>query len=139
MSPMFTSETKLRVRYGETDQMGVVYHGNYPLYFEVARVEALRDVGLSYKQMEESGVLMPVVEVNMKFLNSARYDDLITIKTTLPEFPGVRIFFRYELFNEAGQKLCEASTLLVFIKSDTKRPVRCPDILLQRLKPYFEK
>lgn len=134
---MFTAETQLRVRYGETDQMGVVYHGNYPLYFEVARIDALRSVGMTYKELEESGIIMPVLEVNMKYLNPARYDDLLTIRTTINELPGVRIAFNYEIFNESGKKLTEGFTRLVFVNQASGKPVRCPDSLLNRLKPFF--
>ena len=122
-----------RVRYGETDQMGVVYHGNYAQYLEMGRVEWLRDLGISYKSMEESGILLPVISLQLKFIKSAVYDDLITVVTKLKKTPSVRIEFDYEIFNETGELLVEANTVLAFMNSRTKRPVKCPDYLLNKL------
>src|SRR5690606_31949451 len=107
-------EIKLRVRYGETDQMGVVYHGNYAQYFEIGRVEWLRKAGLSYKQMEADGVMLPVISLNVKFKKSARYDDLIKVKTRLVKMPSATIEFDYEIVNEAGEILTIGNTTLVF-------------------------
>ena len=135
---MFVSECQIRVRYAETDQMGYVYYGNYAQYFEVARVEALRQVGLSYKMFEDSGTMMPVLQLNCRYKKPAKYDDLLTIRTTIKEVPGTRIFFFYEVFNEAGTLLHEGETTLVFIDMKTNRPVSCPDMLLQKLLPFFE-
>ncbi|MBT8181368.1 MAG: acyl-CoA thioesterase [Eudoraea sp.] len=122
-----------RVRYGETDQMGVVYHGNYAQYLEMGRVEWLRDLGISYKSMEENGILLPVISLQLKFVKSAVYDDLITVVTKLKKTPAVRIEFDYEIYNEAGELLVEANTVLAFMNSRTKRPVKCPDYLLNKL------
>ncbi|WP_010517998.1 acyl-CoA thioesterase [Croceivirga radicis] len=122
-----------RVRYGETDQMGVVYHGNYATYLEVGRVEWLRDLGVSYKQMEENGVMLPVIDLQLKYKKSAKYDDLITIKTILKKKPGVRIEFDYEIYNEKNELLVEASTTLVFMDKEKMRPVKCPDYILEKL------
>jgi acyl-CoA thioester hydrolase len=122
-----------RVRYGETDQMGVVYHGNYAQYLEMGRVEWLRDLGISYKSMEENGILLPVISLELKFKKSAVYDDLITVVTKLRKTPSVRIEFDFEIYNEAGELLVEANTVLAFMNSKTKRPVKCPDYLLSKL------
>src|SRR3954464_3813730 len=100
---MYISETQIRVRYGETDQMRYVYYGNYALYYEVARVESLRQLGLTYRELEETGVMLPVIENKSKYLAVAKYDDLLTIVTTLREKPGVKIKFEYEIFNESGK------------------------------------
>lgn len=136
---MFVSECQIRVRYAETDQMGYVYYGNYAQYFEVARVEALRQVGLSYKMFEDNGTMMPVLQLNCRYKKPAKYDDLLTIRTTIKETPTTRIFFFYEVFNEAGILLHEGETTLVFIDMKTNRPVSCPDMLLQKLLPFFAK
>ncbi|OYU96287.1 MAG: thioesterase [Bacteroidetes bacterium B1(2017)] len=134
---MFVSETKLRVRYAETDQMGYVYYGNYATYYEVARVEALRDVDLSYKLFEDTGIMMPVLSLSCNYVKPAKYDDLLTIKTFIKEMPGVRIHFYYEVFNEAGVLLNRGETTLVCIDMKTQRPCGSPAILIEKLKPYF--
>ncbi|MDR0384837.1 MAG: acyl-CoA thioesterase [Prevotellaceae bacterium] len=135
---MYLFETKIRVRYGETDQMGYVYHGNYPLYYEVARTEMLRSVGLTYKKMEEDGILMPVRSLNIKYIEAARYDDLLTIRVILKEPPAARIHFFCEVYNEQGTLLNEGETVLVFVNSVTRRPCRAPEILTGELKKYFK-
>jgi acyl-CoA thioester hydrolase len=134
---MFTAETQIRVRYAETDQMGYVYYGNYAMYFEVARVEAMRSSGFSYKGMEDEGVMMPVLESNIRYLKPGKYDELLTIKTRIPALPGVRIRFEYEVFNEANELITEGWTTLTFLKKDSHRPTRPPHNLLALLKPYF--
>jgi acyl-CoA thioester hydrolase len=135
---MYIHEIQLRVRYAETDKMGVVYHGNYAQYFEVARVEMLRSVGVSYSSMEDSGIMLPVVNLNIDFRKPALYDELLRVKTTLKDLPGVRIHFDYELFNQKDELLANASTDLVFVDMENKRPKRCPDYLLEKLETYFE-
>ncbi|PIB23682.1 thioesterase [Maribacter sp. 4U21] len=123
-----------RVRYGETDQMGVVYHGNYAQYLEMGRVEWLRKLGISYKEMEENGIMLPVINLNIKYLKSAYYDDLIFVKTTLKKTPSVRIEFDYIIINEKEEVLVEANTVLVFMNVSKKRPIKCPDFILDRLE-----
>ncbi len=125
--------TKIRVRYGETDQMGVVYHGNYAQYLEVSRVEWLRSIGISYKKMEEEGVMLPVVNLNINFKKPALYDEVITIKTTMRETPTVKIIIDQELYNEKEQLISNSSITLVFVDMKTKRPINCPDYLLNKL------
>ena len=124
-----------RIRYAETDQMGVVYHGNYPQFLEIGRVEWLRAFGISYKSMEENGVMLPVISLQIKFKKSAIYDDLITVVTRLVKTPSVRIEFDYEIYNEAGDILVEANTVLAFMDMKTKRPVKCPEYLLEKISP----
>ncbi|SIT06157.1 acyl-CoA thioesterase [Belliella pelovolcani] len=135
---MFQAETQVRVRYAETDQMGYVYYGNYAMYFEVGRVEALRSVGFSYKRMEADGIMMPVLEQQTKYLKPGKYDELLTIKVKIPEMPGIRITFEYEVLNEASELITTGKTTLTFLKTDTHRPSRPPQYLLEILKPYFE-
>ncbi len=135
---MYKSETSIRVRYGETDQMGYVYYGHYAMYYEVARVESLRQLGLTYKEIEAAGIIMPVLENKSKFLAPARYDELLKIVTTLKEKPGVRIKFDYEIFNAANELIHIGETLLVFVDSRTNRPCRPPHVMLQVLEPYFK-
>jgi len=135
---MFTAETQVRVRYGETDQMGYLYYGNYALYYEVGRAEAIRQLGFTYRELEEMGVMMPVAELQSRYFRPALYDDLITIKTTLEELPtGTKIQFHSELYNEAGVLLNKGVTTLVFYGAAEKKTVRIPDVLRDRLLPYF--
>ena len=131
---MKIDEIQIRVRYGETDQMGVVYHGNYALYLEMGRVEWLRKLGISYKWMEENGIMLPVVSLNINYKKSAGYDDVINVKTQLKKEPTVKIEFDYEITNESGEILTTASTTLVFIDMKTNRPIKAPDYILKLLK-----
>lgn len=125
------NKISFRIRYSETDQMGVVYHGNYAQYLEMGRVEWLRSFGISYKSMEENGIMLPVISLKLDFKKPAVYDDLITVATKLRKRPSVRIEFDYEIYNEAGELLVLADTVLVFMNMATKRPVMCPDYLLR--------
>jgi acyl-CoA thioester hydrolase len=133
---MNTNETQIRVRYGETDQMGVVYHANYASYFEVGRTEWLRQFGITYKSMEESGVMLPVVSLTLNYKNSARYDDLIKVKTTLKKLPLASIEFEYELTNQKNELVATGNTVLAFIDMERNRPTRCPKYLLDKLQNY---
>jgi acyl-CoA thioester hydrolase len=123
-----------RVRYGETDQMGVVYHGNYAQYLEMGRVEWLRSLGFSYKQMEKEGIMLPVISLQLDFKKSATYDELITVYTTLRKSPMVRIEFDYEIRNEENELLVTANTILAFINMRTRRPTKCPQGILDNLQ-----
>jgi len=131
------TETKVRVRYGETDQMGVVYHGNYAQYFEVARIEWLEALGFSYKKMELEGVMLPVISLHTEFKGSAKFDDVLTIKTSLKNTPNVKIEFDYQLYNEQGVLLTTGSTVLAFISAKTRRIIRCPEAMLKSIENYF--
>jgi len=135
---MFESETKIRVRYGETDQMGYVYYGNYAEFYEVARVEMLRKLGMTYKWMESSGIMMPVLELKCKYIKPAYYDDEITIKVIVKELPKTRIIFNYELYNEQGELINLGETTLVFVNIETKRPTVGPEEFMNKLKVFYE-
>lgn len=130
---MLTNEISFRIRYAETDQMGVVYHGNYAQYLEMARVEWLRDLGISYRDMEENGIMLPVVSLSISYMKPALYDDLVTVKVTLKKTPSVRIEFDYEMTNERDELLAKANTVLAFMDKEKKRPIRCPDYILKKL------
>ena len=125
-----SDEIQIRVRYGETDQMGVVYHGNYALYLEMGRIEWLGKLGVSYKKMEENGIMLPVVSMSLNFKKSACYDDLINVKTQLKNQPTAKIEFDYEITSENGQILALANVVLAFIDMKTNRPVRAPQYIL---------
>ncbi|WP_269227310.1 acyl-CoA thioesterase [Flavobacterium eburneipallidum] len=126
-------QTQIRVRYSETDQMGVVYHGNYAPYFEIGRVEWLRNKGISYKSMEENGIMLPVVSLTMNYKKSARYDELLTLKTILKKQTTVKIEFEYELYNEGGELLTTGSSILVFVDIKTGRPIAPPQYISEVL------
>ena len=123
-----------RVRYAETDQMGVVYHGNYAQYFEMGRVEWLRNMGVSYKWMEDNGVMLPVVSLSMDYKKPARYDDVLTVKTIFKSQTSVKIEFDYEIYNEKGELLTIGYSMLVFVNMKTGRPTLPPDYVLDRLR-----
>lgn len=134
---MMVTETKIRVRYGETDQMGVVYHGNYALYFEESRTEALRQIDITYKSLEEEGVMMPVVSLSTEFKRPAKYDDLLTIRATMRNLPTARIVLEYEVLNETNMLLATGSSTLVFVDMKTNRPTRCPEHLYRKFSTFF--
>ena len=134
---MYIFETSIRVRYGETDQMGYVYYGNYSLYYEVGRTEMLRSVGLSYLSMEEKGILLPVRSLNIRYIEPARYDDLLRLRVILKEMPTAKIQFHYEVYNGQNQLLNTGETTLVFVDAQTRRPRRAPQALMAALTEYF--
>jgi len=137
---MYVSTTQIRVRYGETDQMGYLYYGNYALYYEVGRAEAIRQLGFTYRQLEEMGVMMPVVELRSQYLRPALYDDLITVKTMLKELDGgSKIEFHVELFNEHEQLLNKGMVSLVFYDAKERKKMNMPQELMDRLEPFFRK
>jgi len=135
---MFEHTSKIRVRYGETDQMGYVYYGNYAEFYEVGRVEMLRSLGMTYRSMEGSGIMMPVMEMKCKYLKPALYDEEITIKVIMDKMPGIKIHFRYELFNEKVELINVGETTLVFVNMKNNRPCLPSDDFLNRLKPFFK-
>jgi acyl-CoA thioester hydrolase len=136
---MFSSTTQIRVRYGETDQMGYLYYGNYALYYEVGRAESIRQLGFTYRQLEEMGVMMPVTELQSQYFRPVRYDDLVTVKTILKELPeGSKIQFHSELYNEEGQLLNKGVTTLVFYDAKEKKRTNMPQELYTRLAPFFK-
>jgi len=136
---MYQSNVNIRVRYAETDQMGYCYYGNYAMYYEVARVETLREIGFNYKSLEEDGVLLPVIEFNIKYLKPAFYDDQLNIICKIPIIPTVRIKFEYETYNEKKEMINFGNTTLVFLNKISKKPVNCPKPLLDKLNQYLWK
>ncbi len=131
---MISRFTSFRIRYAETDQMGVVYHGNYAQFLEMGRIDWLRSLDISYKNMEENNVILPVISLQCNFKKSAEFDDEITVKTTLKKIPAVKIEFDYEITNQNNELLTTGNTVLAFINKTTKKPMRCPDYILEKLK-----
>lgn len=134
---MYISETTVRVRYGETDQMGYVYYGFYAMYYEVARVEAFRQLGIRYRDIEAMGIMMPVLENHSKYLQPGRYDEELRIVTKVADKPGVRIRFEYDIYNEQDQLIHQGETKLVFINSKSGRPCAAPEVMMHVLSPFF--
>ncbi len=134
---MYSFETKLRVRYGETDQMGFVYYGVYAQYYEVGRVELLRSLGISYKEIEAMGFALPVVNLNIKYKKPGLYDDHLTIKTTMKTMPSAKIIFDYETFNESGDLLNTGEVVLVFVNKASGKPCFAPEVVMNKLKVKF--
>ncbi|MDQ1089357.1 MULTISPECIES: thioesterase family protein [unclassified Siphonobacter] len=131
----FQHEHTYRVCYADTDQMGYMYYGNYARLYEIGRVEALRSLGFPYKKLEESGIMMPVYEMKTRYLKPARYDEVITIRTSIKQRPAARIVFYFELMNQEGVLLNTGEVTLVFVNMQTNRPVLAPAELLVRLQP----
>ena len=125
--------TNIRVRYGETDQMGVVYHGNYASYFEIARTEWLRNLGVTYKELENKGIMLPVISLFFNFIKSAKYDDVLTITVILKKKPLVKIEFDYEIYNQKIEKISVGNSVLAFMDMKTNKPLRCPNYILEKL------
>ncbi len=134
---MYKHTINIRVRYAETDKMGYVYYGNYPTYFELGRVEMLRSLGVSYRSLEDRGILLPVVNLNVNYKKPAFYDDELTLVTSLQELPSVKIKFVYSLFRKE-ELLCEAETTLVFLNKEASRPQKCPSEIFTALEEYFK-
>lgn len=130
---MKSHNSYVKVRYAETDQMGVVYHGNYAQYLEIARIDWLEALGISYKKMEEEGVMLPVYDIRLTFKRSAKFDDTLKIETTLLKKPGVRIEFSYKIFNQNEELLTEAETTLIFMDTQRNKPIKCPLDILEKL------
>tara|TARA_B110000977_G_C11020257_1_gene470992 strand:- start:232 stop:639 length:408 start_codon:yes stop_codon:yes gene_type:complete len=135
---MFEHQIKFRVLYSDTDKMGYMYYGQYAKYLEMGRVEALRSLGLSYKSMEESGVMMPVLELNTKYIKPLYYDDEITLVTKVVNMPDMRIYFKYELLNPAGKLATVAETTLVFVDCSTGKPCLIPANFKSKIETYFQ-
>ena len=135
---MFEHTTKERVRYGETDQMGYMYYGNYAEFYEVGRVEMLRSLGMTYSSMEASGIMMPVLEMSCRYLKPALYDEEISIRVLMDKMPGIKIHFRYELYNQNNELIHKAETLLAFINMKTNRPCMPSQEFIDKMKPFFQ-
>ncbi|MFA8436291.1 MAG: acyl-CoA thioesterase [Marinifilaceae bacterium] len=134
---MYSHETKYRVCYGDTDQMGVVYYGNYPRLYEIGRTELMRTLGLSYKEIEAQGIALPVCSLNVRYHRPALYDDVLTIRTIVKDIPNARIQFYYEILNEAGKVINTGDTVLAFIDTQTQRPTRVPETILHLFQENF--
>lgn len=125
------------MRYSETDRMGYVYYGNYAQFFEVGRVECMRKLEISYKQIEDKGIIMPVRDLNIQYFKPAFYDDELTIETIIPKLPEARILFEYKIWNKKKELICKGSTTLVFVNPKSGKPMKAPDYFMDRLKPFF--
>jgi acyl-CoA thioester hydrolase len=134
---MYSIETSIRVRYGETDKMGYLYYGHYPEYFEVARTDLIRSLGISYKEIEDSGIIMPVKSLKVDYKYPARYDDLLTVKAILNKLPEIKLDIDYEIHNEDKKLICKGNTVLAIVDAATHRIRRAPDYFLEALKKYF--
>ena len=135
---MFTSETQIRIHYALTDQMGVVYHGHYAQFYEIGRTEAIRELGFTYKEIEEMGILLVVTDIHTRFLRPAKYDDLITVKTSLREVPQHhKIIFHSEIYNEQNELLNTGDVTLYFMEAKTMKRSEMPQVLKEKLEKYF--
>lgn len=135
---MLAHQLKFRVLYSDTDKMGYMYYGRYAKYLEMGRVELLRDLGLSYRHMEDSGLIMPVLDLKLKYIKPLYYDEEVILKTKIIKKPGTRIYFEYELINSEGFLTTLAETTLVFVDKDSRKPCLIPDDFKQKISPYFE-
>lgn len=135
---MYSAQTTIRVRYSETDQMQYAYYGNYAAYYEVARVEGLRQLGLSYKDLEDSGIMMPVLETHSYYHKPAKYDELLTIKVIIPQLPLAKIKFEYIIYAESGDKIHSGDTTLAFVNMSSGKPTRAPKAMTNLLAPFFD-
>ncbi len=136
---MYSFDVPYRIRYADVDQMGFMYYGNYARLYEIGRVEWLRDLGIRYRDVEDAGILMPVYENRSRYLQPARYDELLTIRIMVRELPKARIVFHCEIWNEEGVCIHTGETTLVFLKAETNRITTCPPAILEKLAPFFEK
>ncbi len=134
---MYSNSVEIRVRYGETDKMGYLYYGNYAQYYEVGRVEAIRSLGLSYKELEDRGIMMPVLDMQSTFVKPAYYDDVLKVTTTITELPKVRAFFSYEITNANNDIINYGKTTLIFFDWERRKPCRAPEELVEKLSPFF--
>ena len=134
---MYTYSFPYRIRYADVDQMGYMYYGNYARLYEIGRVEALRDLGVRYKDLETAGVMMPVYENKSRYIAPALYDELVEIRIIINEIPKARIVFNYEIYNESQKLLHKGETTLVFVNMQTNKIVLCPSEIVEKLKPFF--
>ena len=135
---MISCDTQIRIRYGETDRMGYAYYGYYPFYYEQGRTELLRQFGLSYRDMEDSGIMLPVADLHVDYYAPTYYDELITVRTSVVEKPAAKIVFIYEIFNSKNELINRATTTLVFVKAENRKPCRPPKQFMERISPYFK-
>ncbi len=135
---MYSFDYDYRIRYADIDQMGYMYYGNYAKLYEIGRVEALRSLGLRYRDLEETGIIIPVYENKSRYISPAKYDDLVTIRVIIKELPKVRIVFNYEIYDEQQTLLHTGETTLVFVKTSNNRIATCPKEISDRLLPFFQ-
>ena len=135
---MISHDTQIRVLYRDTDKMGVVYHANYIVYYEAARNEMFRSIGLPYTELESMNIAMPIVEVESKYKAPAFYDELLTVRATMKELPAVRAIVEYEVYNESGTLINTGKTVLGYVNMERKRPCRAPQQFIDELKKYFD-
>ena len=135
---MITSVNEIQIRYDEVDKMGYVYHGNYAKYYHISRTELLRKIGFSDKSMESHNIIMPIIELNIKYMKPIYYDDIITITTYMLNIPGARMKFLHEVRNTDDELINEATSTVVFVDMDSRMPMRAPDFLVNKIKTYFE-
>jgi acyl-CoA thioester hydrolase len=134
---MIITETKIRVYYEDTDQMGVVYYGNYARYYEIGRTEMIRELGFTYRQMEESGIMLPARSLKINYLKPAYYDDLLTIRTIVDSIPKVKFPIRTEIYNEKGELINSGETVLAFFNQSTNKPIAAPKFFVEKLTKIF--
>jgi len=134
---MLVSDTTIRVYYEDTDKMGIVYYGNYPRYYEIGRTEMIRNLGLSYKEMEDNGIFLPARSLKINYIKPAHYDDLLTIRTIVDQIPKVRFPIKTEIYNQKKELLNEGEVVLAFFNGNTNRPCKAPDLFICALEKYF--
>ncbi|MBI9059384.1 MAG: acyl-CoA thioesterase [Labilibaculum sp.] len=135
---MISGEYKIRPRYDEVDQMGYVYHGNYVSYCHQARTELLRNFGVNDKVLEDNGIMMPVIEMNLKYLKPSGYDNELTIRTCIKKLPTTRFYIEFVFENDKGEKVCKADSTVVFVDKDSRKPQRTPELIINALQAEFE-
>ena len=136
---MIVTETKIRIYYQDTDQMGVVYYGNYARYYEIGRTEMIRDLGFTYKQLEKMGIMLPARSLQINYLKSAYYDDLLTVRTIVDTIPKVKFPIKTEIYNEKGELINSGEVVLVFFSALTNKPVAAPQFFVDEMLKYFQK
>jgi acyl-CoA thioester hydrolase len=135
---MICSVTKVRIRYSETDKMGYLHHANYLNYFEIGRTEMLRSMGMTYREMEQDGILLPVLSINIYYYAPSYYDDVLTVKTYMKKKPGIKVFFEYEVYNENSLLICTGNSTLVFIDAVSRKPRRPPGYFMEKFASEFK-
>ena len=135
---MYCYETKIRVRYGETDRMGYLYYGHYPEYFEVSRTDMIRSLGISYREMEDQGIILPVRSLHIEYKQPVRYDETVVVKSCLKNLPELKLDIDYEIHDEKNNLLCRGNTILVFVDAKNRKPVRAPAFFLDALRKFFD-
>lgn len=136
---MITSENKIQIRYDEVDKMGYVYHGNYAKFYHISRTELMRKIGFSDKELEAKSILLPVIEMNIKYLKPVFYDDVITIKTALRNIPSSRMHFKHEVYNAHNEVINQAESIVVFVDMHTRKPMKAPYFIVEKIESYDEK